>query len=246
MGFLDRLVGDMVSDATGLPARKVMRMVGTKNLLLLGGAAVAGGYAAHKLGERSQQGAPAAGGQAPPPPPPGQSAAPPPPPPPGQSAAPPPPPVPGQAKPAQAVPPPPPAPGSTEADAGAGEEEPPPELVYAVVRTMVAAALADGHMAPDEKQAIQGRLGESNLSQAQVQQVHQDLVIPPTPDELARMADSAEARELLLRFALLVVGLDREVSELERTWLDRLAHSFGLDPQRRAELEHELLADEPE
>ncbi len=242
MGFLDRLVGDMVSDATGLPARRVMRMVGTKNLLLLGGAAVAGGFAAHKLSERSQQGA--QGSAAPPPPPPGQSAAPPPPPPPPADAAPPPPPVPGQAKPAQAVPPPP-VPGAAEPEMESGED-PSPELVFAVVRTMVAAALADGHMAPAEKQAIQGRLGESNLAQAQVEQVHQDLVIPPPPDELAQMAESTEGRELLYRFALLVIGVDRQVSELERSWLDRLGRAFGLDPERQAALEQELLAGEPE
>ena len=74
------------------------------------------------------------------------------------------------------------------------DDELPPEVTYAVVRTMVAAALADGHLAPEEKAIIQKHLGESGLSEAQTAQVHQDLVLPPGPAELAALAGDAEAQ----------------------------------------------------
>ena len=46
MGFLDRMVADLIGDSTGLPVKGVVRKVGAKNLLLLGGIAAAGGLAA--------------------------------------------------------------------------------------------------------------------------------------------------------------------------------------------------------
>ena len=39
MGFLDNLVSDLVKSSTGINARGFVRMVGGKNILLLGGAA---------------------------------------------------------------------------------------------------------------------------------------------------------------------------------------------------------------
>ena len=46
MGFLDRLVSDMIHRETGFNARRLVRRVGGKNILLLGGAALAGGVLA--------------------------------------------------------------------------------------------------------------------------------------------------------------------------------------------------------
>ena len=113
-------------------------------------------------------------------------------------------------------------------------------MTYAVVRTMVAAALADGHLAPEEKAIIHQHLGESGLSEAQTAQVHQDLVLPPSPAELAAMAGDAEAREALYRFGALVVLADQQATDLERGWLERLAEAFELDADRRAALEAEI------
>ncbi len=220
MGFLDRMVSDMIGESVGFNprhVRRLTRMLGGKNLLAMGaGAALAGGVAT-ALGKQS-------GGQVPPPPP---GAVPPPPPVPGQV---PPPPVP------QAAPPPPPP------AEGAGEELP-QAVTYAVVRTMVAAALADGHLAPEEKKVILERLGESGLSEEQTQQVHQDLVLPPSPAELASLAPVGEHREALYRFAALIVLADSQVSDLERGWLRRLAEALELDTERVAALETEIFGD---
>lgn len=235
MGFLDNLVGDMIGDATGgadlRMIRKVTHMVGGKNLAMLGiGAALAGGAAAML----SQRG----GTTAPPPPPPGQAAAPPPPPPP-------PPPVPGQAaSPPPPPPPPPPAaapPPLPGQDAAPQEEpEPPPELTYAIIRTMVAAALADGNLHSREREAILKRLGESGLDEERQRQIHQDLVLPPQPAELAGLVGTAEAREALYRFAALIVLADEQVTDLERGWLGRLAEAFEISGERREALEREV------
>ncbi len=231
MGFLDRLVTDMLQDSTGLPVRRLVRMVGGKNLLMMGAGAVLAGGAATALGQSPSQSG--QGGTAPPPPlPPGAGPPPPPPPPPGSVAG-----------PSPGAPPPPPPPMAAPPPVPAGEaEEPTPEITYAVVRTMVAAALADGHLAPEEKEIIFQRLGESGLAEDQIRQVHQDLVLPPAPAELAALAPAAEAREALYRFAALIVLADGETSALERSWLDRLAAAFELDAERRSALETEIFA----
>ncbi len=246
MGFLDKLVSDLVQDTTGLNARRVVRRIGGKNILMAGaGAALAGGLASALSGQRQPAAAapqqpswpqqpaappPPVPGQAPPPPIPRQAAAPPPPIP-GQVAA-PPPPIPGQA-------PPPPPPAEAQAD-----DEPSPEVTYAIVRTMVAAALADGNLAPQEKEIIHKRLGESGLSEEQTRQIHQDLVLPPSPAELAGLAPGAGARETLYNFAALVVLADQQVSDLERRWLDRLAAAFEFSAARKGELEAELFGND--
>jgi uncharacterized membrane protein YebE (DUF533 family) len=117
--------------------------------------------------------------------------------------------------------------------------DPPPEVSYAIVRTMVGAALADGNLAPEEKEMIHKHLAESNLDASQARQIHQDLVLPPSPSELATDAVDPTVRETAYRFAALVVLADQEVSELERRWLDRLADAFQLG-ERKAVLEAEI------
>ncbi len=230
MGFLDRMVSDMIGESVGFNPRHVRRLtriVGGKNLLTLGaGAALAGGVAA-ALG---QQGA----GQSPPPPP-GAGAVPPPPPVPG--AVPPPlPPIP------QAAPPPPPPP-LPAVPAEEDSEELPREATYVLVRTMVAAALADGHLAPEERQVILERLAEAGLSEEQTRQIHQDLVLPPSPAEIASLAPAGEGREVLYRFAALIVLADARVADLERGWLGRLAEALELEAERVTALEAEIFED---
>ncbi len=247
MGFLDRLVGDLIQESTGLPARRLIRMVGGKNILMAGaGAALAGGLAS-TMGKN--QGGVSAGG---PPPAPGSA--------PRTRGGPPPPPVPGAASGRPGMPPPPPPPGRDGAATGrpvpgaalppepgaapeADAEELPQELTYAIVRTMVAAALADGELAAEEKTAIQRHLGESGLDETQTRQIHQDLVLPPSPEELAALVPAAEAREVMYRFGALISLADHHVSDHEREWLGRLATAFELPAERKAALEAEVFAD---
>jgi uncharacterized membrane protein YebE (DUF533 family) len=53
MAFLDNLISDLIRNSTGFNAKPFVRAVGGKNILLLGGAAIAGAIAAEKM--RQQQ-----------------------------------------------------------------------------------------------------------------------------------------------------------------------------------------------
>lgn len=203
MAFLDNLLSDLIRNSTGFNAKPFVRAVGGKNLLLLGGAAIAGAIAAEKMRQQPAPGAP---------------------------PLPPLPPLPST----EAVPPLPPLP------AAAAEPQPPPALVFAIVRTMVSAALSDGEIHAEEKKLIEGRLGESGLSIDQTKQIHKDLVFPPTPEEIGTMVSTAEDRELLYRFGTLVVRSQGGASATETAWLGRLGAALGLAPERRAALESEI------
>jgi uncharacterized membrane protein YebE (DUF533 family) len=204
MALLDNLISDLIRSSTGFNARPFVRMVGGKNILLLGGAAIAGALAAEKM--REQKG-PSAGPPPLPPPLPGEEAA----------GAPPPPPIP----------------------AAATEPALPQALLFAIVRTMVSGALADGEMHEEEKSLIEKRLEEGELSPDETRQIHKDLVIPPTPEEVGRLVAGVEDRELLYRFGALVV-LSGELSPPEKVWLDRLGSALGIAAARRSALEGEI------
>jgi uncharacterized membrane protein YebE (DUF533 family) len=239
MSFLDRLVSDLVRRQTGFDARRIVRRVGGKRLLLLGGAALAGGMLASQSG-RFAGGVSAASGAA------GQTQVPPrssaggprpADPSPGLPPLPPLPPLPVPAPPAAAV-------SSVGAEAAglAPDLSPdlPPDLLYAVLRTMVAAALADGELHPEEKRLLDQRLGESGLSEPRLAQLRRDLVLPAGVDELARALPPGEDAEVLARFAVLVAGADRGLVEHERAWLRALERALRLPAGRIDELEREI------
>lgn len=203
MGLLDNLVSDLIRSSTGFNARPFVRMVGGKNILLLGGAAIAGALAAEKMRQ------------------PGSQAAPPPPLPP---------PIPGTA----AVPPPPPIPQES------AENALPQDVLFAIVRTLVAGALADGEMHEKEKKLVESRLGEGGLSPEQTDRIRKDLVFPASVEEIASLVNSAEDRELLFRFGALVVLADGEASAREKTWLESFGGALGLAPERQRVLQTEV------
>ena len=231
MGFLDRMVSNAIHRSTGVKAHRVVRKVGAGKLLLMGGAALAGAVAAGKMNQG--QGGAAGGsyktGRA------GTS---------GAGAAPPPPPVP-QANPD--LPPLPPLPVMAEtapveaAPAHPTEDDLPQGLVFPLVRTMVAASLADGELAPEERDLIHQQLGEGGLSDEQAAQVRRELVVPASVEELASGATDPEHAPALYRAALLVVKADGEVGDAETRWLSQLGAALGLDEARRKELEDDLL-----
>jgi len=117
-------------------------------------------------------------------------------------------------------------------------------VLYAVVRTMVAAALADGVLAPSERARIQEQLGSGELPPEQADQVRQDLLLPATPEELAALVGNDAERALLYRFAALVTRVDAGVSVAEQVWLGRLGSALGLGADRLRQLEAELFGSE--
>jgi uncharacterized membrane protein YebE (DUF533 family) len=106
---------------------------------------------------------------------------------------------------------------------------------------MVAAALADGHLAAEEKEHIHKHLGSSGLSQEQIGQIHKDLIVPPGHAELSSLVSDRGDKELAYRFGALITLADGDVSELERTWLEQLARAMEITPDRQAQIEAEIL-----
>ncbi|HVS14222.1 MAG TPA: DUF533 domain-containing protein [Thermoanaerobaculia bacterium] len=235
MSFVDRLLQDMLhrnmsGKGAARMARKAARRIGTRRLLMMGGAALAGGLlteAARRQGAAERQATPGAA---------------------ADRAAPPLPPVPGGAGTAGAPPSLPPLPvpggaGETPTAAAPGLELP-PDTLYAALRTMVAAALADGELSAQERALIERRLAESDLSEERVAQVRRDLVLPPTPAELAALLPAGEPPELLLDLAMVVARADSGVSAHESAWLRQLAGALGVAESRLDELQRELHADD--
>jgi uncharacterized membrane protein YebE (DUF533 family) len=223
MGLLTRVLGGMLSESGVNPrmARQLTRRIGTGNLLAIGGAALLQHMDSRQQQARTTQ-PPAAATPPPPPPPPPAGA-------PQAAPGPPPPPLPGATPPA-----PPPLPDTPE------EDDLPPAVLYPVLRTLVAAALADGELAASERELIESHLDEADLDAEQTAQIRRDMVLPPSPDDLAALVPSPEGRSELYRFAAVLVLADGEVSDLERSWLVRLGRAFALPDDQRREIEASL------
>ena len=212
-----------------------------------------GGGPAAPAGPPSAAALAGAAGRTPPPRPPRPDPGPVPPRPDPTPVPPPPPPAPGGPVPPPARAPssagaaePPRSPGAVPSGSPSGPaeddspdeagEELPPHLLLPAVRTMVAAALADGRMAPEEKAAIERRLAESDLPPDGVERVHHDLVFPPTVDEIAALVEPPAERELLFELACLVLRADSRVTDAELAWLGRLGDALEIAEDRRREL----------
>jgi len=288
MGFLDKVLGDLMRDHGGRNARRLLRKVGGKKLLLAGGVMAAdalinpstgaprgSGYGFTKGGAEARStteppavppaGMPPVTGVAAGPGLPRGTAQPlsgsagespagrPPAAPPG--AVPPPAGVAAEAEAgtgngaAAAVPPPPPPPPVAEPGAEASEEVAgddlslPSGLTFAAVRTMIAAALSDGHLDPEERTAVERRLEDAELAPEEVARIHKDLVLPASVRELAAMTTVPGERELLYQFAAAVVAADGQMLAPERDWLRGLGVAFEIDEARARELESDVLAE---
>lgn len=143
-----------------------------------------------------------------------------PPPPPG-AGSPPPPPLP----PAAATATPPPAP--VAADRGDA---------LLLVRTMLAAAAADGCIDADERAAILMRADQAGLGAEVRAFLANELAAPPSPQAIAA-ASRPELAEPLYTAALLAIRVD---TAQESAWLAQFGDALGLDDARRGEIARRL------
>lgn len=106
----------------------------------------------------------------------------------------------------------------------------------AILRALVAAAKADGHIDARERQVIEGEFARL-APDAEVQQwMKAELDKPLDPAEVARAAGSPEiASEMYLAS---LVAAD-EQNFMERSYLDELARQLGLDEALKRRLEQE-------
>lgn len=105
-----------------------------------------------------------------------------------------------------------------------------------LVRAMVAAARADGHIDAAERQKIQQYLTEQGQSDA-ARWIDAELARPLDPQALAReVTDMEQATEVYLA-SLLAIEVDHF---MERGYLDELARALRLDDNLRGSIERQV------
>lgn len=144
-------------------------------------------------------------------------------------AASPPPPPPGMT--------PPPSPAMASAPRPPQVEDDPRQLeALLVIRSMIAAANADGMIDQQERSKILGQLDSMNVSAEERSLVGSELLSPLDAVTLASQA-SAEQAPTVYAAALLAIDLD---TKIEQQFLDTLAEKLNLDPETRNAIHDQL------
>ena len=116
---------------------------------------------------------------------------------------------------------------------------PPPQAELhsqAILKALIAAAKADGHIDARERQVIEGEF--SRINDAQLQQwLHAELEKPLDPAEVARAATTPEMASEMYLASLLAAD---QQSFMERAYLDELARQLKLDDALKLRLEQQL------
>ncbi|WP_246659623.1 tellurite resistance TerB family protein [Ancylobacter moscoviensis] len=109
------------------------------------------------------------------------------------------------------------------------------ELPVVILRTMIAAALADGHVDDVERAAIGAKLSEDGAQlDAAERFLSEELANPATVEEIASEVTAPEAAAEVYIAALLAIDADNTA---ERAFLARLATALKLDPALLPHLE---------
>ncbi|SDD13552.1 DUF533 domain-containing protein [Aquimonas voraii] len=128
-------------------------------------------------------------------------------------------------------PPPPPAPAAIPAPIHAQRTLVPEALL--VIRSMIAAAAADGLIDGNEREAILGRAQDAGLDADDLAALRHELAQPLSMPELLAQTPAHLAAEVYAA-ALITISID---TEAERRWMQRLAEGLKLDDSQRAELD---------
>ena len=107
----------------------------------------------------------------------------------------------------------------------------------AILKALVAAAKADGHVDERERQLIDGELNKLNGDPALRQWLQAELNKPLDPAEVARAASTPEIAAEMYIASLILVD---EEHFMERAYLEELAKQLKLDPGLKAELEAQV------
>ena len=105
---------------------------------------------------------------------------------------------------------------------------------HAILRAIVAAAKADGHIDDRERQLIDGEIAKLTGDRELQGWLDRELAKPLDPAEVARAATSEEMAAEMYLASLLMVD---ETNFMERAYLDELARQLSLDAGLKVELE---------
>ncbi len=108
-----------------------------------------------------------------------------------------------------------------------------------LIRAMVAAANADGHIDENERRSIMTRIESLKLTADEHDTLKKEIDRPRTPEELATMSDSLCAASEIYLTSLLVID---EKDTDERNYLNQLAKSLNLPWDLVKQLEVEAAA----
>src|SRR5690606_5140655 len=104
----------------------------------------------------------------------------------------------------------------------------------AILRAIIGAAKADGHIDDRERELIDGEVAKLTGDPQLKQWFDQELRKPLDPADIAQ---SAQTPEVAAEMYLARLVMDEEESYMERAYVDELARQLKLEPALKAELE---------
>lgn len=107
----------------------------------------------------------------------------------------------------------------------------------AILKALIAAAKADGHVDDRERQVIEGEFSRLDAAPEVRQWLQAELQKPLDPAEVARAATTPEMASEMYLASLLAVD---EQNFMERAYLDELARQLKLDEGLKARLEQQM------
>jgi uncharacterized membrane protein YebE (DUF533 family) len=117
---------------------------------------------------------------------------------------------------------------------------PPPQATLhseAILRALVAAAKADGHIDARERGVIEGEFTRLDQDAELQQWLHAELEKPLDPAEVARAASTPEIASEMYLASLMAAD---EQNFMERAYLDELARQMKIDDALKVRLEQEV------
>lgn len=117
---------------------------------------------------------------------------------------------------------------------------PPPEAEshsQAILKALIAAAKADGHVDAREREVIEGEFSRIDAAPEVRQWLQAELQKPLDPAEVARAATTPEMASEMYLASLLAAD---EQNFMERAYLDELARQLKLDDSLKARLEQQV------
>jgi len=111
------------------------------------------------------------------------------------------------------------------------------ERSLALLRAMIAAAQADGHVDAQEKQTIMQKMGNQKLEASVLEFLRNEIENPPTVETLASLATSETVAAEMYLAASVVID---QTNGAENQWLESLRQSLKIKPDLVAEMEKEI------